>query len=218
MKTQLSQSDPFPEEQFFPGQGQLPTDAVQQVMALSRSLFGDMAEVFALAQDRRLHSNHLFPRAHGYSPHHCPTCGLVERGMALLFAHYGHVGAFVRRILRDPALSDQATAAVRLLAWVVVQLQKELGLARDPGEQHTRAAHLLSELVPERFVVAQWADEIGSLWEAVPLLFALDEVMVACVQEFVDAYGSLARAFDRWRDANPTRCPALFAWVEVDNA
>ena len=217
MTTQTDQSTPLAEEPFFPTQERLPADAVEQVRRLSRSLFGRAADMFAQLEDWRLHANHPFPGAKGYSPHHCLACGLIERCTELLFAYSRRVGAFVRRVLRDPAAGEQVTAAARLYAWVVVQFYKELGLTRDPGVQLTRAARLLYELAPERFVEAQWADEIGSVvWEEEPLLFALDEAMATCVQEFAEAYTSLVRSFDAWREANPTLCPALFAWVEGD--
>jgi hypothetical protein len=187
------------------------------VALLSRSLYRSLAAAFDGLEDRRLHFNHPYPRSKGYSPHHCPACGLIERGVELLCAHRAHIGAFVRRILRDPQLRGEGKAAVRLYAWVEVQFSKDLGLVRDPSEQFARAARLLRDLVPERFVEAQWADEIESLWEETPLLFPLDGAMAACVQEFTNAYSSLVRAFDGWRDANPERRPAMFAWAEVDN-
>ncbi len=214
MKRGLTYSNPLPEEPFFPGQEQLPADAVQQVMALSRSLYRSLAAAFAALQDWRLHFNHLFPRAKGYSPHHCPACGLIARGSELLLMHREHIGVFVGRMLRDPAQNEHFKAAVRLYAWVEVQFSKQLGLARSMDEQLARAARLLHALIPERFVEGQWADELG---EETPLLFPLDEAMITCVQEFAAAYSSLVLAFDSWRAANPDRCPALFAWVEAGN-
>jgi hypothetical protein len=141
---------------------------------------------------------------------------LIERGTELLFTHRECIGVFVRRILHDPARSEHLKAAMRLYAWVEVQFSKEFGLVRDPGEQLAHAARLLHTLVPERFVEGQWADGIGGIWKEDPLLFPLDETMVACLQEFTDAYSSQVQAFDSWREANSERCPALFAWVEAD--
>ncbi len=193
---------------------QLPDAVVEQLMSLSQSLYRDTAGVFATLQDWGLHSNHLFPDATRYAPHHCPACGLIERATQTLSCHHKLVDTCVRRLLLDRTRDAHNLAAVRLYAWVAVQYSKELGLVHDAREQEAYATRLLHALVPERFVDGQGADELTERWEESPLLFPLDEMMEACVRAFTAAYAALALAYEKWRESHSDLCPALFVETE----